>query len=251
MNSFLPTIEESRDFFAQVDQRLQAPDWFLCNQKGCCDGNADCCRHSLQAMLTWIEMELIWSRIQDWTPADRRSLAKKAKDQVNAIRAASPELFDSVDDRERLDRDTIGKVTEAIGKVDHVCPLLGDNNLCTVYDSRPLICRGFGQAARVKMNENGQPEGQMMSCSANHAHMKQRDPDFEIPNFDVFERELYELAAPRVKFSRTALIVKPLQFWLMDLMDDSGDLTNPNDLFTSIRMFIDTGMNQGISPKVE
>jgi hypothetical protein len=42
-------------------------------------------------------------------------------------------------------------------------------------------------------------------------------------------------------------VAKPIQFWIVDLADESGDITNPFDVFNKIRAMIEEEMSKKLS----
>lgn len=236
---YLPSVEDLLAFYAHSDQQLQAPDWMPCNQKGCCTGDAECCRTALAASITWLEMEAAWSLIRDWPPERRRAAYRRAKTQVEAVRAADPDLIEGLERSSMHPVLAIRQLGEALQSLtDHVCPLLQNDFTCGVYGSRPLVCRAFGHSA---IHRAGDAQGTF--CGCDHAFKAiQEHPDQEWPNYGGLEHTLLDLAAPRKGVFRSPLIVKPIPFWIVELADESGDLTNPDNIFTRIRDMIEQAL---------
>jgi Fe-S-cluster containining protein len=249
MTNFTPTADETRALLAQIDKSIAPADWMLCAKKGCCTGTAECCK--LYGLISWIEMELIWLEIENWTPAERRALLKRTKEQVNQVKEKNPELFDSIESADVHGKDKAGLLIEAMQDIGFMCPLLNSDHLCSVYESRPLLCRAFGHTGRLihVKDEQGkdQQESAMLACDSQHQQVLQEHPDYPLPNFTRYERDIFQLAAPSIKMWRAPLVAKPIQFWIVDLADESGDITNPFDVFNKIRAMIEEEMSKKLS----
>jgi hypothetical protein len=53
-----------------------------------------------------------------------------------------------------------------------------------------------------------------------------------------------DLSSPRLNGLRAPMPMKPIAFWLRDLTDGSGDITNPTDLFGRIRAMMRDALTQ-------
>lgn len=253
MTQFAPQASDARSLLSAAEDAFKPQDWMPCNKIGCCTGDAWCCKHAMSASITWLEAEQLWLAIKDWSVEDRRQLLSVAKQQFELIKAQDPSLFDDLENTEIQNRDGLNRITAAVKSADAPCPLLGDQFECRVYNNRPLICRGFGCTAHVRNvsvpDENGNPKDDVdifvNGCDDTMAAVMAKqaeDPNMALPVFTRFEKTMYQLAAPSKRLHRAPLITKHIQFWILDLADESGDLTNPYNVFETIRDWLETGL---------
>lgn len=222
------------------------------SRPGCCDGNAHCCRRAMSASVTWLEAEAIWGSIKNWPEADRRALAVRAKKMVDELEKKIASDKDVIDYRELKAREAALRSVS-----DPTCPLLvikdGQSPLCGVYDSRPLICAGFGGSCKViptGRDENNRPTTEVvfLGCDTAYEAASAVQENYEWINYGAIESNLFNLVAPPVKtgpslVSRPGVIMKPIPFWIVDLTDDGGDLTNPLSIFDNIRRQLEGLLN--------
>ncbi len=255
----IPSPAVVQTFLAEVDSTLQAntPDWFPCLKEGCCDGQAGCCQHALNAAIPWTEAEQIWTAIQKMPIEQRRAIAKTAASQVAAAEATDPELFKLLKSDETMAADGLKRLNAVMAAVEEKpCPLLGipatletpaKPYACSVYAHRPTICRYFGQCS-VTMTEivDGQPvqDNRLMGCDLTfetfQAKMKElpADTDLLLASGSTISAYAQRLAAPRYGGMQAPLVIKPIPFWIADLTDPTGDITNPDNLFVGIRQML-------------
>ena len=257
----LPDIESLKLFYQNADAALaqQAADWMPCLKKGCCTGDAYCSRHSMAASIAYTEMEALWDAIRGWPEANRRRAAEVARAQYDLALAQTG--LASKTEAETISLFELKQFEEALSAGNHVCPILNDDptspdyNTCRAYAVRPLVCRAFGQAAVTVSRGKDSDGAEMMDapfCGCDTAFAAaQEHPDHLFTNFTALKNILLEVAAPKVVgVGRVPLVAKPIPAWLVDLTDDSGDLTNPRDIFNSIRAMI-IGTLKSYLPQVE
>ena len=232
-------------FFEKVDEKLvDTPSWLPCKKIGCCDGVAGCCRNSMYAMVTWLEMEYIYeSKIKKMRQEERVEIYLKAYEQTEALKATNPEFFANLDNG--LVADVAEGLAIAFKAVENkICPFLNqETNACGVYEARPLICRAFGQCASQKTNDAGEKEPYLIGCDTTFEASKAFD-SVDYPNYAAMQGILFKIAAPSINGFRVQMIAKPLQFWVLDLADGNGDLTNQDNVFASIRQLIASRLQQ-------
>lgn len=231
--------QEIIKFYEQVDKQLaEAPSWLPCRKVGCCDGVAGCCRNSMYAMVTWLEMEHLYlTEIKKKSSQERVEIYLRAYEQVESLKQTDPEFFENLDGGKVID--VASGLSSAFKKIENkICPFLNqETNACGVYNGRPLICRSFGQCASEKTNDSGEKEPYLIGCDTTFEASKDYE-EAAYPNYAGMQNVLFRLAAPSVNGFRVQMIAKPLQFWILDLADSNGDLTNPDDVFTNVRQLI-------------
>lgn len=115
----------------------------------------------------------ILNRLKRKTPKDLDQIAENLHHEffrdfdcltcANCCRTTSPVLYDK--DIERLSRhlkvrpgDFVNKYLKIDEEKDYVfqgapCPFLGEDNLCAVYESRPLACREYPHTNRKRFHQ--------------------------------------------------------------------------------------------------
>lgn len=267
----IPTPAVVETFLAEVDRTLaeNSPAWLPCLKDGCCDGQAGCCQHSLNASIPWTEAEQIWLAVKEMPVAQRRKIAATAAEQVRLAVAVDPELFAALEKNEQMAADGLQRLNKVMASVEsHPCPLLGVPATadlperpysCSVYERRPAICRYFGQCAVQQMTgvtEDGKPvvESSFMGCDLSFTAVKDyqeahpNDLEVTLASGSTIANYSNRLAAPSINGMQTPLSIKPIPFWLADLTDPSGDITNPNNIFMGMRRLIEQTLEMLVAP---
>lgn len=135
---FTPYFKKYEDLVSKVDiafsrVKQQFPEAVKC-RKGC----ADCC-HALFD-LTLIEALYINTRFNEkFKDAKKEELLEKANKADRKIYKIKKAAYRATQEGKNEEA-----VIEDIAKERIRCPLLGENDLCDMYDSRPIACRVYG-----------------------------------------------------------------------------------------------------------
>lgn len=228
----VPTHDNLKKFYKVMDETIVAQDWLPCNKVGCCDGEAGCCRHALTVSVTWLEMEAVYLEIEKFDPELRRSIAADAKRQLDAVEKLQPEFFEHIKESESMSLEMIKKLETSLGELeDRCCPLLDkETNICRVRESRFLTCRAFGQT--VTTDDKSDPIFQ--GCDKSFEEVL-KHPEATFPNYRAIKNNFMIIATAKYQMPH---IIKPVQAWILDLTDETGDITNPNNLFVNIRAYM-------------
>lgn len=235
------------ELYSEVDQGLTATTapWNPCAKIGCCKGNAHCCKSILSVSISWLEMEAIYNTIRTWPAERQRRIVSRALAQFSAVYEENKDFFDKMDAEGGMPPNvynTIGAFLQNLE--DKTCPLLVENPAdgtlyaCGVHAVRPMVCRLFGQSF---VASNGS-EVTLSACddvyeAALAEQAQAGEAGWEHVWFDArpTQRELLDLYAPKFGSMRFPLVLKPISFWIVDLTDESGLITNPHDVFEKIR----------------
>lgn len=235
----------------QSHAELTVPSFMPSAQVGCCDGSAGCCRRSMRASITWLEAEAIWGEVKAWPIERRKSVALLAKSTVDEV-SKKIDLTEST-----LNVAQLKQRESAMGAVSNPsCPLLVAVNVggkptwgCSVYGVRPLICAGFGGSCKMVVSgqdDAGKPiiDPVFLGCDTAFDAAKE-NLENQWVNYGFLENQMYDRVSPKIRagdkvVARPPIIMKPIPFWLADLTDENGDLTNPRDIFSSIRASLES-----------
>ncbi|WP_429673675.1 YkgJ family cysteine cluster protein [Bacillus pumilus] len=127
-------------------------------QKGC----YNCCYDDFS--ITEIEFEFIMRELKTWSKDRVEKIYDTALDQCETIKNERPDTWRNLEIYTPNDGTIIVEQMKkhmTVGRNSFPCPLLDpETKSCSVYDSRPLICRSFGsthhrinQATRVEICE--------------------------------------------------------------------------------------------------
>lgn len=278
----IPTAAVTQTFLNHISEDLKAntPEWFPCLKEGCCDGKAGCCRTGMINAIPWTEAELIWLEIEKMPVAQRRKIAAESASQCAHARNLDPVLFADLETNEAYVTDSVTRLNKVMLKLeDRVCPLLGipeqiGNNgvsparpyACSVYASRPAVCRWFGQssASVALLDENGsvilnadgrvQTEAVLTGCEITHSTFQEKlramGPDAEVAllSGSTFDAVSKRLASPKLGDFQMPMVMKPIPFWIESLTDPTGDITNPDNVFNSIRAMMGQAITAHLQP---
>lgn len=187
--------------FAQV--RDKYPEEVKCKQ-GC----ADCC-HALFD-LTLIEALYVNSRFNEKiAEKEKHELLEKANKADRLIYKIKKEAYRAHKDGENEDT-----VIEEVAKKRIRCPLLGENDLCDMYEYRPIACRVYGIPQAIG--------GQGRTCGFSGFKAGESYPTL---NLDIVHDQLMALSSAlvqeiRSRHFRMAEVLVPLS---MALITDYND----------------------------
>lgn len=131
-------FQEYEQFLLEIDKifsniQAQCPDRVLC-QTGCCE----CCYALFD--LSLVEAMYLNRKFKEILSAEQRDIilerANWADRQIVKIKRQA--------NRSRQKGEDTDNILEFIGKQKVRCPLLTDENLCALYDYRPVTCRLYG-----------------------------------------------------------------------------------------------------------
>jgi Fe-S-cluster containining protein len=195
-------VAQAEKVFARVKE--QYPDAVKC-QKGC----ADCC-HALFD-LTLIEALYLNhqfnERFSGTAKADLLEKASKTDRQIYKIKKAA---YRSAQTGKSEDA-----VVEEMGQKRIRCPLLGQDNLCEMYDYRPIACRVYGIPQAIG--------GKGRTCGLSGFVSGEKYPTV---NHDLIHDQLMILsadlvAALRSRHARMAEVLVPLSMALITDYDET------------------------------
>ncbi len=184
--------------------KSQHPDCVRCEAE--C---ADCC-HALFD-LTLIEALYLNHRFNErFDGKERERLLQGANKADRIVAKRKREAYRSVQEGEEETA-----VLEALGRDRVRCPLLNDQNLCDLYDHRPITCRLYGIPASVG--------GKGRSCSLSGFEAGEAYPTV---NIDAIHTRLQELSATLLKDLKAANVkladlLVPLSMALLTDYDDA------------------------------
>lgn len=152
------------------------------NEVQCMQGCSDCC-HALFD-LTLIEALYLNYHFKDKVKGEERTLiieaANTADRKIYKIKKAAYKLSQEGSDDE--------KVIQEISKKRICCPLLGEKDLCVLYDYRPIACRAYGIPQAIG--------GKGHSCGLSGFKAGESYPTF---NHDIVHDQLIAISAELVQ----------------------------------------------------
>ncbi|MCF8068552.1 MAG: YkgJ family cysteine cluster protein [Desulfobacterales bacterium] len=109
------------------------------------------------------------------------------------------------------------------------CPLLNENDMCDLYDYRPITCRVYGVPTQI--------QGMGHTCGKSEFEEGRKYPTI---NLDIIQKKLFELsaeitAALKTKYVKAAEMLVPVSMALITSYDDAffGLADDKNDGATS------------------
>lgn len=200
--------------FAQV--KTKYPEEVKC-QKGC----ADCC-HALFD-LTLIEALYVNSRFNEkFSGKEKNELLEKANKADRRTYKIKKDAYRATQEGKEEDA-----VIEEIAKKRIRCPLLGENDLCSMYDYRPIACRVYGIPQAIG--------GKGRTCGFSGFKPGENYPTL---NLDIVHDQLMALSAElvqhiRSKHIRMGEVLVPLSMALITEYNEAylgvGNESNPKD----------------------
>lgn len=173
----------------------------------CRAGCAGCCRSKALFQVTAREWELV-RRVLDAWPEERRQalatlvVARHARDRVELERLAAA-----------WEQAGIGARIPVPDTLQDGCPLLGEDDMCTVYEARPLVCRAYG-AFSVTIDERPR----VMICREYGPDFLQVLHDADMPELPL---PVYERYVARLGALQPPGPLRPMALWLLDWVDRS------------------------------
>lgn len=194
-------VAHAEKVFAQIREKF--PDAVKCKE-GC----ADCC-HALFD-LTLIEALYTNRRFNEaFTGSGKTDMIEKASKTDRQIYKIKKSAYQSAQAGKSEDA-----VVEEIGQMRVRCPLLGDDNLCKMYDYRPIACRVYGIPQAIG--------GKGRTCGLSGFVPGEKYPTL---NHDVIHDQLLSIssdlvAAIRSRHVRMAEVLVPLSMALITDYDN-------------------------------
>ena len=207
-------VSKVESVFAQVKEKYPA-------EVKCKKGCADCC-HALFD-LTLIEALYINSRFNEkFNGKEKNELIEKANTSDRRIYKIKKEAYRATQKGKQEDA-----VIHEIAKKRIRCPLLGENDLCDMYEFRPIACRVYGIPQAIG--------GKGRTCGFSGFKAGENYPTL---NLDIVHDQLMVLSAELVQHIRSKHIrmwevLVPLSMALITEYDETylgvNDEGNPKD----------------------
>jgi Fe-S-cluster containining protein len=205
---FTPYFKRYETLVAAADQVFakMAKDYPDCVK--CKTGCSDCCYALFD--LTLIEALYIHHHFnRKYAGPEKAALQEKANAADRAIAKIKREAYHRLQEGEDEQ-----KILEDLATVRVRCPLLNDENLCDLYDVRPLTCRFYGIPTAIG--------GKGHSCGFSGFKPGTRYPTV---NLDTIHQQLQQISSElirdmRAKHIKLVDLLIPVSMSLITLFDD-------------------------------
>lgn len=201
-------VKKYEDLVSQIESVCAKVKTDHADKVACRQGCSDCC-HALFD-LTLIEAYAIKLRF------DENFTGKLRHDILSVADTADRKIFKikkNATEAEKLGADG-QKIIERISMEKIACPLLDENNLCRMYDHRPIACRVYGIPTSTG--------GKGYTCGLSGFN---RGENYPTLNMDLVYKRLYDISHDMVKdirskYTQMGDILVPLS---MSLITDYND----------------------------
>ncbi len=175
-----------------------------------CDANCiECCGQL--PLVTFAEWKILHAwMMANWSAEQRSAAIARCERLLGDDNTVMPRWMrlGSMDMESSAARDYID---DMFGNESTTCPLL-DENGCTVYPARPLVCRAYGRMMRT--------EDDTLYCQRivdKLVPYQEEEGEFFLPIYRAYQERSYSLAGPDSYFTLIAI-------WLLSHRGPDGDL---------------------------
>jgi Fe-S-cluster containining protein len=203
-----PFFERYENIVRQVDNVFSKIQEQYPEQVRCGRGCSDCCYALFD--LTLVEALYVNHHFnQRFSGMERSAVLDRADEADREIHRLKRRAF-----RASQDGRPTAEILEEMGKARVRCPLLGEDDLCVLYEHRPLTCRLYG----VPLNINGAPH----SCGRSGFEQGQSYPTVYVEKLqDSLMNLSQELATSiRSRFKELGTVLVPPSMALLTEYDD-------------------------------
>ena len=137
-------LNDLRALYSEFHQRTNAFKADDRNPHLCAAGCSHCCKQGAVFAVTIAEA-VLWSQAIQSLPSETRESARAAAQDLLSEQHRIFATVDGPPDKpgERDERSFSARISKLNAALGPTCPLLV-NDLCSVYESRPMLCRAYG-----------------------------------------------------------------------------------------------------------